>query len=655
MKRTLYIILAIFLLARPVCALDIIPDLKGFGTDTRAAYGAANDPEICVVTSTAETTGVPSWDTVTYPADVYTGTLIQCLEYLDCETGGPVDGHTISANSGKVIVFDTSGVIANSGSQDRYTVNEPYTTIAGQTALSPGVWLRNIRFEVRDHDVLVQHITSAAGDEDDGEPAATRNSLMVLFPSTSGSTYNVVVDHVSALWGVDTGLTIYGDASRNVHDITVSNCLVAEGLHESIHDAPHSKGLALQTNSTNTSALYNLVLSNYDRNPYVRWGTHVCVNNYTYNHGITGMLVLANAGTQKLAAVGNVVEEGPDSTGGGMAVYFATLHNDPTYATNWDNSEIYFLANRFIEADGTAYTQSDSEDWTTTAHIVNNYFSDNMAPYKVTGETPADDAPLWPTGLVPLAVGDVKAYVTANAGSRPGDRDTVNTRIVGDLTNDTGDLIDTVELVCGDCTAVDDPMWCCTELDGCTCDRNDGAGSPTFAENSGGLATMPTSPHADDDSDGYTNIEEWLHDFAALVEGKSIDPQNVSPTDGGTGVSTTATASCYNSDYVTTWDIWLDKGTCAAEAGTTLVSDDDADGSYDMSTLDESSTYCLVIAANYNDEDGNPTQGDAEEYEFATTDELPQTSPGNLLPIVITAGGAPITIDSGGAPIVLNK
>ena len=30
--------------------------------------------------------------------------------------------------------------------------------------------------------------------------------------------------------------------------------------------------------------------------------------------------------------------------------------------------------------------------------------------------------------------------------------------------------------------------------------------------------TLPENPHADDNGDGYTNLENWLHAFAAEVE-----------------------------------------------------------------------------------------------------------------------------------------
>jgi len=92
---------------------------------------------------------------------------------------------------------------------------------------------------------------------------------------------------------------------------------------------------------------------------------------------------------------------------------------------------------------------------------------------------------------------------------------------------------------------------------------------------------------------------------------------DVSPVDGATGVSITASATWNYVAYVDDVDVYLDKGTCAVVAKTTLVSDDDAGKTYDMSTLDYNSDYCLVLVAN----DG-ASQGPDQEFEFTTTAQL---------------------------------
>ena len=52
-------------------------------------------------------------------------------------------------------------------------------------------------------------------------------------------------------------------------------------------------------------------------------------------------------------------------------------------------------------------------------------------------------------------------------------------------------------------------------------------GWPRLAENHRGL-DLPANMHGDDNRDGYTNLEEWLHAMAAEVEGRdgtgSVNP-----------------------------------------------------------------------------------------------------------------------------------
>ena len=80
----------------------------------------------------------------------------------------------------------------------------------------------------------------------------------------------------------------------------------------------------------------------------------------------------------------------------------------------------------------------------------------------------------------------------ANVGARPADRDSVDQRIIDDVRNGTGAIIDS---------------------------PGDVGGWPALAENSREL-DLPTNPNGDDDGDEYTNLEEWLHEMAAEVEGR---------------------------------------------------------------------------------------------------------------------------------------
>jgi hypothetical protein len=93
-------------------------------------------------------------------------------------------------------------------------------------------------------------------------------------------------------------------------------------------------------------------------------------------------------------------------------------------------------------------------------------------------------------GLKVRPAGEVGAWVLASAGARPADRDPVDARVVEQVRTRTGSI---------------------------PASQSDVGGWPDLAEKRREL-TVPKNPHGDDDGDGYTNLEEWLHGFAIDVE-----------------------------------------------------------------------------------------------------------------------------------------
>ena len=83
--------------------------------------------------------------------------------------------------------------------------------------------------------------------------------------------------------------------------------------------------------------------------------------------------------------------------------------------------------------------------------------------------------------------------VLNNSGARPADRDLVDNRIIQEVRDRTGHFIDS---------------------------QNDVGGWPDLKENYR-ILEIPVNPHQDDDLDGYTNLEEWLHNYSKNVESVS--------------------------------------------------------------------------------------------------------------------------------------
>jgi hypothetical protein len=98
---------------------------------------------------------------------------------------------------------------------------------------------------------------------------------------------------------------------------------------------------------------------------------------------------------------------------------------------------------------------------------------------------------IWIRGYEPMPAEQVKDFVLAHAGARPADRDPVDERIISNIASGKGKIIASQDEVGG---------W------------------PKLTENRRDL-TLPVNFDGDDDGDGYTNLEEWLHGFADDVEG----------------------------------------------------------------------------------------------------------------------------------------
>lgn len=334
----------------------------------------------------------------------------------------------IAAKGPRIIVFEVGGVIdLNLTTLD---VEEPFLTIAGQTAPSPGVTLIRGGMDIRTHDVIVQHIrirTGQAGQEPGGGWEA--DAL-----STQAGAYNVIVDHCSLTWGVDENLSASGprfsgdgpDAWRAgaSHDITFSNNIVAEGLAHSTHPKfEHSKGSLIHDNSSNILIYGNLYAHNFERNPLFKGGVRgAIVNNLIYNPGQRALhynLQGLEWGdveplNGRMTVVGNVLR-------GGMS----TAPNLPFLMIGGDG-DLDFYGEDNLAVDRFGETLPMFGRYTTTAARI------------VEHETPLD----WPEGLEAFKAEEVQARVLANVGARPWDRDGHDVRILADTAEGRGKIID---------------------------------------------------------------------------------------------------------------------------------------------------------------------------------------------------------------------
>ncbi|MET0535908.1 MAG: hypothetical protein ABW171_16950, partial [Steroidobacter sp.] len=360
---------------------------------------------------------------------------------------------------------------------DDLTLRNPNITIAGQTAPSPGITLRGAGVLVKTSDVLIQHIRVRPGDDAGGEPAINRDALKIEAPPEAPIS-NIVIDHCTFTWSTDE----IASAWQYWNNISLLNNIFAEPLHESIHpEGNHGFGILIGPVNGNATLAGNLLTDMQSRNPMTAATRTVIVNNVVYNWGNTAVDLQSRGDVTQNSVVGNVFIPGP-STSGDHAVI--GLRAD--VATLRAGSKVFIADN--------AAPGATSDPWSLADSI---YGSLQVASFK-------SAAPLaWPAGMTTLPSSDnvVRDHVLKYSGARPADRDSADRRIVDEVRNRTGSIIN-----------------CVTSNGTARCNRN-GGGWPSLAVNRRAL-TLPSSPNTVTAS-GYTNLELWLQRMAAEVEGRS--------------------------------------------------------------------------------------------------------------------------------------
>ena len=328
----------------------------------------------------------------------------------------------IQAKGPRIVVFEVGGVIdLNKGQLD---VREPFLTIAGQTAPSPGITIIKGGFWINTHDILIQHIRVRPGDA--GEPKRSGWSPDGLTTS-GGDAYNVLVDHCSFTWAVDENLSASGERTEGPdstsHNITFSNNIIAECLSNSSHEkGPHSKGTLIHDFCRDIAIVGNLFAHNGMRNPYFKaHSTGVIVNNLIYNPGRVAILLYYSKSEWKnaryepencrVSIVGNVLYAGKN-TNEKMALVAAM-------------GDAFMKDNLAFDAEGMALPLT--------------YGNINILSEK----------PVWPTDLMPLPADEVVGYITGHVGARPKERDVVDKRIIQDFLDKKGQILDSQDEVGG--------------------------------------------------------------------------------------------------------------------------------------------------------------------------------------------------------------
>lgn len=326
----------------------------------------------------------------------------------------------IADKSPRIVVFEVAGVI--NLNRQSLEITNPYITIAGQTAPSPGITLIRGGIKITTHEVIIQHLKIRPGEAEQAKKSGWEPDGI----STGQGAHHVIIDHCSVSWAVDENISASGprfegktveDWRKNTsHHVTISHCIIASGLSHSTHaKGEHSKGTLIHDNATNILVYGNLYAHNVDRNPYCKGGSQtVIANNYVYNperavfrYGLVGHEWEGQHRVEGLISiVGNFVEYGTDSR---TDIAAFSIRQEGGVQVYWKDNTI----------------------------VPDTFGLLMRGPANFVSKPP-----VWPEGLEPRRSSEVKEWVIENAGAFPWDRDAVDQAIIMDVKSGSGKIID---------------------------------------------------------------------------------------------------------------------------------------------------------------------------------------------------------------------
>jgi hypothetical protein len=184
-----------------------------------------------------------------------------------CEQGGA-----------RIIVFNVAGIIRINSP---LIIRAPYVTIAGQTAPGDGVCVAGETVWINTHDVIIRYMRFRRGETNVGR----RDDAIGGNPVG-----NIMIDHVSASWGLDENMSMYrhmyNDSTPNLKaeeklgtvNITIQNSIFSECLDTYNHAFGSTLG------GENCAFIRSIWADNAGRNPSIGWnGIFNFANNVVFN------------------------------------------------------------------------------------------------------------------------------------------------------------------------------------------------------------------------------------------------------------------------------------------------------------------------------------------------------------------------------------
>lgn len=442
---------------------------------------------------------------VTSLADRGPGTLREA-----CETGGA-----------RIVVFNVSGVIwLNSP----INVRAPYITIAGQTAPGDGVCVSGASFLIDTHDVVIRHMRFRRGAQD----VAFRDDAL-----GGNAVGNIMIDHVSACWGLDENMSIYRHVyNRNPEtgkgeklpavNVTIQNSIFSEALDLYNHAFGATIG------GHNCMFARNLFASNISRNCSIGMNEDFnFVNNVIYNWW--NRSVDGGDHTSRLNIINNNFKPGPvtETNKPGSAIRYRIVKLDSGRSP--ENRNLFGKA--YVTGNIVWGNEEVTKDnWAGGVQIGDAGVGGRMAEVRVGQPFPMPHVTI-------LDAKEAYDFVLDHAGASFPKRDAVDARVVETVrtgkaiyVKDAGQFTSSTPYVKRRLPAdsykkgiITDPRQVggLPEYKGKAYKDSDGDGMPDVWEIQYGLNPNDPSDAVEDcNGDGYTNIEKYIN---GIEPAKKVD------------------------------------------------------------------------------------------------------------------------------------
>ncbi len=420
------------------------------------------------------------------------------IEVTNLNDNGPGSLRSaINTPGTRTIVFRVSGTIYLNSN---LTINHDNLTIAGQTAPGDGICLANYPLNFSANNIIVRYIRSRLGDVSVQETDAIN----------CRNVENVIIDHCSFSWSVDEVASPY--LNKN---FTMQWCLLSESLYRSVH-SKGDHGYGGIWGGDHVTFHHNLLAHHTSRNPRFNGSRFIAGvadhvdyrNNVVYNWGFNsaygGEPSEIDGTKAQINMVNNYYRSGPATNSGSMRYRILEPSNNNFGFSDWyiDGNHVHGYPN--ATTDNWRYGVQDVTANEKMAMRVNQPFSfdiDSTHTPQVAFE-----------------------HVLANVGCRLPNRDSVDLRVIEETC--TGTATYGGAFTAGTPKGIIDSQadvggWPTLNSTAAPLD-SDHDGMPDDWEQNRGLDRMdPNDRNGDDDSDGYTNVEEYLNslvdDFTYVV------------------------------------------------------------------------------------------------------------------------------------------